>query len=673
MNEVAPQAEATCEYEWRQTPELREWLTNRDRDAALEQLACPALGPEDASDALDQTFIAALDAQRAAQSDPDNEELQEQARIMARVAVHHGSKLKYVFNKHDSKKQYISPAQHKVNQIITTLDSAENDTALRDAVIAYYQTAFKPATEQTKVTTLDIIKRTVTDNPTVRHGIAAAAVIGGISAAGMASAAPAAAAEPIVSHIYPDQPNISTNSLDDVVTIVTNPAHQPAAEKVRASMDEDNLVNILPTPVEKIAASPETPAKPIDGDTVVTIPPDVVKKPEVVTIPPAAITPPTPSEAAPTPAPNVVPQPTTPETPAANELIQAAQDMAKQGGVWERRGVAMQFFIEHGLTPAQAAGLVGNLLGESGEEMNPGQNQHGGPAFGIAQWEAGRLANLRAFAGDKVDDFRVQLEFIWHELTGSEANALTALKSTTTRVQAAVAVRAMYERPSVHRDEDRIAYANQVADNYNEKIKAIRTAQQQSQPKPIEQTVADMQNVGWPTTGEAAMRLFNQCDPRWGNIKSPLGLRVCNIACGPTSVAMAIDALTGQTVTPKEVIDYTNANELWLPGDQGTSFQAAINLGVHWGIRGREMTNFKNIDAYRQILKNGGMILVAGTGATPFVAPKDGAHFVLIRGMTSDGKFLVADPYPKTGDTNTVAWDANQMMHDTFGAVAFTK
>ncbi|MET0979817.1 MAG: phage tail tip lysozyme, partial [Candidatus Saccharimonadales bacterium] len=376
---------------------------------------------------------------------------------------------------------------------------------------------------------------------------------------------------------------------------------------------------------------------------------------------------PTPEAAPATPTPEKAEQAPVP----ASDFTQAAQKMAERGGVWERRGIAMKFLIEDpdlAYTPSQAAGIVGNLLGESGPEMHPGQSQIGGPAFGIVQWEGGRLLDLGAFAGKDQADFMTQLRFMKHEFLGKERTAFNAIKATANRKDAAIVTRKMYERPSVHRDEERAAYADAVGDAFNKEYQAILASRIPAAPE----AQTDGILAGWPSTGEEAMELFNQCDPSWGEIKTPNGTRACNVSCGPTSVAMAVNALTDREVNPGEVIGFTNKNKMWLAGDKGTSFDGVINLGKNFGINGYQMQNFKDINAYKEVLQNGGMILVAGSGPVPFVAAPQ-AHFVLIRAVTTDGKFLVADPYPKTADTNTKSWDANQIINGTFGAVVFTK
>ena len=47
---------------------------------------------------------------------------------------------------------------------------------------------------------------------------------------------------------------------------------------------------------------------------------------------------------------------------------------------------AYRYFLSRGWTPAQAAGIVGNLQQESGPGLDPTIAGDGGNAFGIAQW-----------------------------------------------------------------------------------------------------------------------------------------------------------------------------------------------------------------------------------------------------------------------------------------------
>ncbi len=116
---------------------------------------------------------------------------------------------------------------------------------------------------------------------------------------------------------------------------------------------------------------------------------------------------------------------------------------------------AVQFFQSKGWSQAQAAGIVGNLVHESGGRLNPGalnpgDGSDGSDSIGIGQWNGARAAALKQFAaaaGKPVGDFGTQLAFVQHELETSESAAATRLKGTTTPQDAAAAFAIGYERP----------------------------------------------------------------------------------------------------------------------------------------------------------------------------------------------------------------------------------
>jgi hypothetical protein len=127
-------------------------------------------------------------------------------------------------------------------------------------------------------------------------------------------------------------------------------------------------------------------------------------------------------------------------------------------------GDLITFLRAKGLTAAQAAGVAGNVQVESGFDptaYNPREH-----AIGFAQWEGGRRTALQQFAaqmGRTETDPLVQREFMWHELTGTEAGALAALQATTTPAQAAAVFDQRYERSSGGARQARIDAANAIA------------------------------------------------------------------------------------------------------------------------------------------------------------------------------------------------------------------
>jgi hypothetical protein len=128
--------------------------------------------------------------------------------------------------------------------------------------------------------------------------------------------------------------------------------------------------------------------------------------------------------------------------------------------------IAFDFFLGKGLTPVQAAGIVGNLDQESG--MSPTIFQYGGgPGRGIAQWSAGgrwdssfhdNVAWYASQKGASIYSLNLQLEFIWYELT-TFGYGFSKLKAATNVTAATLAFQDFYEICGACDASNRIAHA----------------------------------------------------------------------------------------------------------------------------------------------------------------------------------------------------------------------
>ena len=124
---------------------------------------------------------------------------------------------------------------------------------------------------------------------------------------------------------------------------------------------------------------------------------------------------------------------------------QAPQDNAQ---------IAFNYFVSQGLSPVQAAGIVGNLQGESGQGLNtntrnPGDGRDGSDSIGIGQWNSTRAQALKDYAASKgtpYTDLTTQLEFLHSELKGPEKAAYDKLLAAQNPEEATRAMLA-YERP----------------------------------------------------------------------------------------------------------------------------------------------------------------------------------------------------------------------------------
>jgi hypothetical protein len=127
----------------------------------------------------------------------------------------------------------------------------------------------------------------------------------------------------------------------------------------------------------------------------------------------------------------------------------AAASFEARGG-WVLRRLAAEF----GLTDIQAAGIVGNLGGESGlkaiNEKHPMVHGSRG-GFGWAQWTAGRRVAFEnwciAQGLDKVSD-EANYGFLVEELRTTQAHTITQVKKTTIIEAAVYTVEAIFERPA---------------------------------------------------------------------------------------------------------------------------------------------------------------------------------------------------------------------------------
>lgn len=125
---------------------------------------------------------------------------------------------------------------------------------------------------------------------------------------------------------------------------------------------------------------------------------------------------------------------------AGEDEIDAAEYLMKNGA-------------DLGIGQEEAAAIAANLMRES--SLNPNAlivDSNGRLSGGIAQWNADRLDSLKAFAsanGADWTDKKVQLDYLLHELRGSESGALAQLLSANGVGDKSFAFAKYFERPDL--------------------------------------------------------------------------------------------------------------------------------------------------------------------------------------------------------------------------------
>lgn len=162
----------------------------------------------------------------------------------------------------------------------------------------------------------------------------------------------------------------------------------------------------------------------------------------------------------------------------------------------------------------------------------------------------------------------------------------------------------------------------------------------------------------------AEIPLFHQWDERWGNNSYGSGETIATSGCGPTSVAMIITGLQGKMdgldtngddiVDPGEAASYSLAHGYRVQG-QGTAWGFFADIGHKAGLNVREYSKSQYQQVYDELKK--GNPIIASMGPGHFT---QGGHFIVLVGLTEDGKIKVNDPNKQ--ECSDTPWDFESII-----------
>ena len=130
--------------------------------------------------------------------------------------------------------------------------------------------------------------------------------------------------------------------------------------------------------------------------------------------------------------------------------------------------------------------------------------------------------------------------------------------------------------------------------------------------------------------------------------------------CAPTCLSMAAVGLTGDTsITPKKVADISDSIGAYVEG-VGTSWDLMVRGAQELGLKSWQIDTW-SVRAVRSQLE-AGKLVICSMGEGDFTTQ---GHFILLVGVTEDGKFLVNDP---NSETNTMKeWDGKVLLDQMKG------
>lgn len=163
-------------------------------------------------------------------------------------------------------------------------------------------------------------------------------------------------------------------------------------------------------------------------------------------------------------------------------------------------------------------------------------------------------------------------------------------------------------------------------------------------------------------SGETQVTYYNQLDSRWSNEMYGRSSTIGAAGCGPTALAICVSTLTGRDVDPPAVCAWSVRNGHRCEGNG--SYHSLIPEGAkHYGLKVEKLGRSSARELEQHL--SSGKLVIAIMAKGHFTS---NGHFIVLRGITEDGKVLVADPasYKRSGQE----WSMSIILNEARGDAA---
>ncbi len=157
------------------------------------------------------------------------------------------------------------------------------------------------------------------------------------------------------------------------------------------------------------------------------------------------------------------------------------------------------------------------------------------------------------------------------------------------------------------------------------------------------------------TGGPVDVYYFHQGEEPWASSRygpDP----IAGYGCGPTAMAMVVSTLTDLFVNPADMAQWAYEAGYCCPGS-GSYHSIVQGTAEAFGLEAESWQKFTAEELCRDLAL--GYIFVALMGPGHFTA---NGHFILLRGITLEGKVLVADPNSR--DRSLMAWEPQLLLDE---------
>lgn len=131
------------------------------------------------------------------------------------------------------------------------------------------------------------------------------------------------------------------------------------------------------------------------------------------------------------------------------------------------------------------------------------------------------------------------------------------------------------------------------------------------------------------------MPLYLQYSGSWSNVAYGNGT-IKNKGCAPTCLAMVLSYMKQQSILPSDIVAFTG-NRYYVNG-AGSSWDIFPAVASNWGVSCRTLGHSQS---NMLAALSAGKPVIASMGPGTFTS---GGHFIVLTGLTADGKITVNDP-----------------------------
>lgn len=151
---------------------------------------------------------------------------------------------------------------------------------------------------------------------------------------------------------------------------------------------------------------------------------------------------------------------------------------------------------------------------------------------------------------------------------------------------------------------------------------------------------------------------YLQIDERWADTYYGGTDTIAKYACGPTCMSIVISSLTDIRIDPVQMSTWAKNNGYWFE-KSGSLHSLIPDAAEAFGLKAEGIENTSQASVKVKKALEEGKFIVTLMGKGQFT---QSGHFIVLRGLTDDGKVLVADPASQERTDQT--WDLSTIIEE---------